>query len=253
MNVKLFKPKVFSLRLFSFFIALFMLSCNKDEGEDTAVNIDANGFWVASETTTGNCSGSMSTETKTMIYSIAQNGNDFTITFYPAENKVDGKLIGNKISWNGTIPTSSGNTAMNFAGEVDNTGTTVTGNGNWTWSSETFQCSGSVKVNAQKVVAQTADFSGNWQGTWQSEESSYSGTFSVNAVQNDNLLSGSINVPEIGLSNADLTGQVSGNIVFFGDIAGTIKFVGRLNNNTGAGDFAYPDFQEEGSWTGTRQ
>jgi hypothetical protein len=29
--------------------------------------------------------------------------------------------------------------------------------------------------------------------------------------------------------------------------------LGMLNNNSGSGDYAYPDYQDEGSWTGTKQ
>jgi len=234
-------------------LVLILSSCKKDEGGNTELNLDVNGFWIATESITGNCSGSTTTETETEIFSITQNGNDLAITVYPIDKELVGKLVGNKLTWRGTIPTSSGNTTMDFSGTINNSGNGVTGSASWTWSSSSFQYSGTTQVSGEKVVAETADFSGDWQGTWQSEESSYNGTFSVSVVQNDKILSGTIDVPEIGLSDADLTGQVSGNVVFFGDIEGNIKFVGTLNNNSGSGDYAYPGYSDEGSWTGTKQ
>ncbi len=239
-----------------FLLLIFTLiasSCSKDENENSDLNLDVNGFWISNLSITGNCSGSETTETKTEIYSIAQSGNELKVTVYPIGTEMSGVISGNKISWNGTVPTSSGNSTIDFSGTVNKTGDGVTGSATWTWSSSTFQCSGTTQVSGEKVVAETADFSGDWQGTWQSEEYQYNGTFSVSVIQHNKLLSGTIDVPEIGLLNADLTGQVSGNVVFFGDIEGNIKFVGLLNNNTGAGDYAYPGYQDDGSWTGTKQ
>ncbi|MDF1549802.1 MAG: hypothetical protein P1P88_18385 [Bacteroidales bacterium] len=253
MKVKSFKISklLFVLNLFFIFAILFS-SCKKDD-DNVGVQIDVNGFWIATETVSDNCSGSVETETKTEIFSVKQNADKLTITFYPIDKEMVGTLVGNTIKWNGTLPTSSGNTTMDFSGTVNSNGTEVTGSASWTWSSTTFECSGTTQVDASKVVAETANFAGDWQGTWQSEEGSYSGTFSVTVIQNDKTLSGKINVPEIGLSNADLTGEVSGNVVFFGDIEGTIKFVGILDNNSGSGDYAYPDYYDDGSWTATKQ
>jgi len=241
-----------ALSLIFVFVILFS-TCTKDDDNNAGVQLDVNGFWIATEIVTGNCTGSVETETKTEIFSVVQNADKLTITVYPIDKEMSGTLIGNTLKWNGTLPTSSGNTTIDFSGTINATGNEVSGSSSWTWSSSTFQCSGTTLVDASKVVAETANFAGDWQGTWQSGESSYNGTFSVSITQNDKTLSGKINVPEIGLSNADLTGLVSGNVVFFGDIEGSIKFVGTLNNNSGSGNYAYPGYYDEGSWNATKQ
>ncbi len=249
-------PKIskfhFVLSIFFSIIILFSY-CKKEDENTTDLSINVGGFWIASETITGDCHGSVETETVTEIFSAVQTGNKLKITIYPITKELNGTLNGDVVTWNGTIPTSSGNTTIDFSGKANSEGSDISGSASWTWSTSGFQCNGTTRINATKVTTATADFSGSWEGSWQSEEASYSGTFSVSVVQEGETLSGTINVPEIGMSNADLTGQVSGNVVFFGDVAGIIKFVGTLINNQGSGDYAYPTMPDEGSWTATKQ
>ena len=236
-------------------IALVLVSCKKDD-ETSQVTLNIEGFWIAQETTTGDCSGSQATETKTSIYSVEKGtGNAITVTLYPRETELAGTLIGNEIEWGGTIPTSSGSMLLDFNGTVNNTGQTATGSGTWTWSSNSssYECSGTVSVTGSKVIVETVDFTGNWQGTWESEEYNLDGTFSVQVTQSGSTLSGTIDVPEIGLDNAALKGQVNGNVVFFGDVGDIIKFVGLLNGTTATGAYVYPSYSDDGEWTATKQ
>ncbi len=236
-----------------FIIIVIFSSCKKDENIEPVQISDLSGFWIISETITGNCHGSVETEQKTEIFSIYQQDSKLTITIYPNGDILKGTVEGDKISWEGTIPTVSGKTDIDFTGTATNNGNQAAGTASWEWNSDTYNCSGTTKISGEKVIQETADFSGEWEGTWKSEENSADGTFSANVTQNDTILSGTIDVPFLDISNASLKGFVSGNVVFFGDIEEKIKFVGIMNENTGEGTYSYMSLSDEGSWTGTKQ
>ena len=244
------------LRRYSYLLLLLIIlfsSCKKDENITPETIIDVNGFWIANETVTGNCSGNTETETKTSVYAIEQQESKLKIIFYPNGDKIDGTIEGNKITWNGTIPTVSGKTDIDFTGTATSNGNQADGTANWEWYSDTYNCSGTTKISGNKVIKEHANFAGEWTGKWESEENPADGTFSANVTQNDTILSGNIDVPFLDISNASLKGFVSGNVVYFGDIDEKIKFVGILNGNTGEGTYSYMSLSDEGSWTGTKQ
>lgn len=241
-------------------ILIVFSSCKKDNKNiipdadtDPVTVTDISGFWIANETITDNCSGTEETEQKTEIFAVEQLNNNLKITIYPTGDILDGTIDGDKISWEGTIPTVSGKTDIDFTGTVTNNGNQAVGTSSWQWYSDTYSCSGTTKISGEKVVQETADFSGEWEGTWISEENPVDGTFSANVTQNDTILSGTVDVPFLGISNASLKGFVSGNVVFFGDIEDKIKFVGIINENAGEGSYSYMSLSDEGSWTGTKQ
>jgi hypothetical protein len=97
------------------------------------------------------------------------------------------------------------------------------------------------------------NFEGEWNGTWESEDNWYEGTFSASVIQVNNLLSGTISVPEIGMVDAALQGKVSGNVVYFGDINKIIQFVGLLGNETATGEYSYMSSTDDGSWMAERE
>lgn len=231
---------------------LFQTSCKKDENNHPAASVDISGFWIVEEESTGNCSGTNETEYATEIYSIKQTGSSLEITLYPNGDILNGQIRGNKIDWAGTIPTVNGNLDISFSGTVTSDGSEVEGLANWEWYDDSYSCSGTSEALGEKVVADTVDFSGTWNGAWESEENYIEGTFTANVSQSNGELSGTISVPEIGMENATLTGMVNGNVVFFGDVDGKIKFVGRLNDQVASGEYSYMALTDEGSWSATK-
>ena len=249
--IKLKKRYIISC-LFLLTIVVFS-SCKKDDDGIQKLPEDISGFWIIAETITGNCHGSVETEQKTEIFSINQQDSKLIITIYPNGDKLNGTIDGDNISWKGTIPSGSGKIDIDFTGTATNNGDKATGTASWEWYSDTYRCSGTNVLIGNKVTVVTANFEGVWNGTWNSEENPVDGTFSANVTQTGTVLSGIINVPYLGLSNASLKGLVNGNVVFFGDVDDKIKFVGIVNGDAGEGTYCYMSLSDEGSWTGTRQ
>ncbi len=236
-----------------FIVMIIMLaSCKKDDNDIQGTAEDVSGFWIISETITGDCHGSVETEQETEIFSIEQTNNNLKITVYPNGDQLNGTINGEKISWSGTLPTSSGNMDITFSGNCSNSGTNASGNASWEWYSNTYNCSGTTVLTGNKVTSENANFEGEWNGSWDSEENSVDGIFSANVTQTGTTLSGTIDVPYLGLTNANLKGLVNGNVVFFGDVDDKIKFVGTLNEDSGEGTYSYMSLNDEGSWQATR-
>jgi uncharacterized delta-60 repeat protein len=100
---------------------------------------------------------------------------------------------------------------------------------------------------------QLGDMDGAWDGTWVSRVTSgLDGSFEARVVQSGTSLSGSIDIPFIGLQDATLTGTVSGSQITFGDIDHTITFVGSVNGDRSSGTFSLPSYDEQGTWTADR-
>jgi photosystem II stability/assembly factor-like uncharacterized protein len=94
--------------------------------------------------------------------------------------------------------------------------------------------------------------SGAWEGTWQSNQGA-SGTFSVDLTQQGTTLSGSISVPDVGLSNAALKGTIDGTTIVFGDINDTITFTGTITDDSSAsGTYNNPVLDDDGTWQATK-
>lgn len=229
-------------------IALFV-SCNKDEDDNQQKTLDINGFWIIQEDITGNCSGSLETEKDIEFYSVGQSGKNLEITLYPNGHIIQGHLDGNTLTWSGTIPTINGDLDIDFSGTVNAEGDEINGESDWQWYNDSYNCSGTTVTTGSKVVGDDIDFSGNWNGLWESEENNIEGGFSANISQDGNNLGGTISVPEIGLENAALSGMVHGNVVYFGDVGGVIKFVGVLKDEQASGGYSYNSLSDEGEWT----
>ena len=98
------------------------------------------------------------------------------------------------------------------------------------------------------------DVSGPWTGDWSSlTNSGLSGSFSLSVVQTDSVLTGTITVPYIGLSDAELTGTIAGNNMTFGDISNTITFIGVVNESGALafGIYSYTALGDNGTWSAT--
>ncbi len=230
-------------------LVVLFVSCNKDEVDNQQKTLDINGFWIMQEDVTGNCSGSSETENNTEVYSVRQSGSDLEITLYPNQDIIQGRLDGNVLSWSGTVPTINGNLDIDFSGTVNAEGNEINGEGDWQWYNDSYNCSGTIAASGSKIIGEDIDFSGNWNGLWESEENNIEGGFSANISQNGNSLGGTISVSGIGMENATLSGMVHGNVVYFGDVGGVIKFVGILKDGLASGGYSYNSLSDEGTWT----
>jgi len=231
---------------------LMFSSCEKDNNNNNITALTIDGFWIVDETVTDNCSGITETGQQTEIFSVEQHNNDLTVTLYPNGDVVNGTINHSNITWEGTLPSGSGQLDIDFTGTVSGNGNQIHGTADWIWHSDSYQCSGTTVMSGNKVLEESLNFEGEWNGTWESEDYSYEGIFSANVTQVNSLLSGTISVPEIGMYDAALEGIISGNVVYFGDIDEIIQFVGILENNTATGTYSYMSSTDEGSWIAER-
>ncbi len=247
------KPNNDLFKLACLLLLIIFSSCEKEENSDIKdVKRDISGFWIVNETIVGNCSGTTKTDQKMEIFKIKQQDNNLKVTIYPNGDEIDGTIDGTKISWEGTLPSGKGKVDISFTGTITDNNK-AKGTATWEWYKGTYRCSGTTTLNANKVITKKVNFEGKWTGTWTNKDNSISGTFSANVTQTDTLLTGTIDVPLINLTNEDLKGFVSGNVVYFGDINNKIKFIGTINEDSGIGTYSYMSLSDEGSWTGTRQ
>jgi hypothetical protein len=216
--------------------------------------LDLTGTWSVQQTITGNCPGEDYPFTESYMAECVQNGNDLTLTSTSNGASFVGTIAGNAITLTGAIPTGDGVTSVNFSGTVSSDGNTVTGAATWTWTDGIRTCSGTGSNTMVKANASTSiSVAGTWQGAWQSNASGLTGTFSTNITQQNSALSGTINVPEIGMSGAPLKGSVNGNILTFGDIDDRITFTGTVAGESAAsGTYTYPSLYDNGAWQGNK-
>lgn len=95
------------------------------------------------------------------------------------------------------------------------------------------------------------DATGTWSGTWQSSVYGISGTFSADIEQSGSVLTGTIDVPYIGMQGATLKGSVHGTTITFGDIDNTITFSGTVTGSSGSGTYIFPSLGDNGTWEGS--
>jgi len=95
------------------------------------------------------------------------------------------------------------------------------------------------------------DVAGVWQGTWQSDVYPTSGSVSAEFTQDGSNISGTIDIPEIGFDDVQLTGTITENSLAFGDINETIQFSGTVAADTASasGSYANPGADDQGTWT----
>ena len=94
---------------------------------------------------------------------------------------------------------------------------------------------------------------GKWNGTWESSVYGLGGHFTTNIIQQSSTLSGSINIPDIGMFDADLKGTVDGNTITFGDIEDQITFTGTVSGDSSSGTYIYPSLSDNGTWQATKE
>ena len=216
--------------------------------------LNLTGTWSVQETITGNCPDEDYPYTNTYMAAFGQTGNHLTFTSTSTGTSLSGTISGNSITLTGTRPSEDGTISINFPGTVSSDGNTVTGTATWTWTDGSYTCSGTTAVTMARVVqSTTVNVTGTWQGSWQSSAHNINGTFATNITQQGSVLSGTINVPEIGMSGADLKGTVNGNIITFGDIDEKITFTGTVSGESAAsGTYIYPSLTDNGAWQGNK-
>ena len=97
-----------------------------------------------------------------------------------------------------------------------------------------------------------APFYGQWNGMWNSTEYPGSGYFSAKVGQNSSELGGVIDIPYIGLNEAELAVSINGSEIDFGDIDGQINFRGTVEGNRAWGNYNYQNGRDVGTWEAVR-
>ncbi|MEJ2054478.1 MAG: hypothetical protein P8X42_11210, partial [Calditrichaceae bacterium] len=213
---------------------------------------DMSGAGLAEETITGDCPGDNYPITRFEIFEITQTENDLSVKLAGSDESFTGTFSGSQVTWTMAVDEDDGTLNIEFTGKISGDGLTINGEAEWIWTSEdeTSSCGGSTAVQAKKLLSPSVDVTGVWDGTWTSTAHQINGSFSVNLVQDSSILTGYIDIPDIGLYNAALKGAVSGDYVTFGDIDDIIKFTGTIGSDTisASGAYIYPGYGDQGSW-----
>jgi CSLREA domain-containing protein len=93
-------------------------------------------------------------------------------------------------------------------------------------------------------AASRADISGSWSGTWESKDGISGGSVSANFDQSDTSFIGSVTIGNsLCISNADVSGTVSGSGISFGVVSGasTITFAATVTLNSMDGTYRVLD------------
>ncbi len=242
------------LKRISLIFLLFLFSCNEDNKTTDPASFDISGIWIISEEITGNCEGSTYPEFVRDVFEVTQVGNNITMVQSSSGQELTGTISGSRIVWSGVLEENSGANTISFIGNVLNNGDSIAGNANWTYSKDTYNCSGTAKVTAFKSGNISVNFTGIWKGTWSSNENDITGDFIADITQTDNSLTGTIDVLDIGLVGAELTGSVAGSFFTFGDIDKMIEFTGIIGTDTmkASGNYKYDAMADNGTWQATK-
>ncbi len=97
---------------------------------------------------------------------------------------------------------------------------------------------------------QVMDVSGPWTGTWESTTYSNSGTLTAMITQNGANISGTIDIPDAGITNLQVTGTVTDNSMAFGDLSDQVQFTGTIAADTmsASGTYTNSSQSDQGTW-----
>jgi len=256
--MKLRIKKIIISSIISFFLLIIACGGGGDGGSNGGglqePLTDLSGIWSVQETQNGNCEESIYPQYETYIATVGQTGNDINMTYTSDSetHNISGTISGSNLTWEETRTDDDSTTSINFSGTVSDDGDTITGSATWTWTDDSYTCSGTTEITATRVTESSVNVTGTWEGTWQSPVHSLSGTFTTNIEQQSSTLSGSIDVPEIGMFDANLKGTVDGNIITFGDIEDRITFTGTVAIDSSSGTYVYPSLNDNGTWQATK-
>jgi hypothetical protein len=221
---------------------------------NTPAQVDLTGTWQTEEVVSGNCSGEDYPYTEIHVYTGTQQGD--TVTMREEAQGIDftGTVSGYTLSAHTTVPDGSGTLSINFTCACAENGQSFSGSGKWTYQEAGYSCSGTTQVTGTRLAEVQVDATGSWSGEFTSTEyAGVSGTFAADIADTGGQLTGTISVPYIGMSGAELTGTVDGSVITFGDIDHRITFSGVVTAaGTASGSYVYDFMGDEGSWTADR-
>ena len=248
--------KFFLISFLTILLLILGISCDKDGTKingPSAPATDLTGVWIVNKILNGNCQGSNYPAYEMDIVKISQATNTLNIYLFSADTTINGSISGRQVTWRANTIEDGNTTSINFKGTASTDGKTITGSATWKWSNGNYTCSGTGAVNANKSAESMAKVSGKWEGTWESSAHNMNDVFNVNIIQQDSILTGSIDIPDIGLFDAALKGLVVGNLISFGDIDKSINFTGIVVHDSIAnGIYSYPAQHDNGSWKAVR-
>ncbi len=240
----------------------FLAGCGGSGGSDgpgatnTPAQVDIAGIWQVEETVNGNCGSTDYPYSGTLAYTVTQQNSSVTIRNNLEGTVMQGTLSGYTLTFNGTTPDGDGSITISFTGQCSQDGLSFQGTGQWTYAEPGYTCNGTTQITGTKPSSSQVDTSGDWAGQYASHENVINDTFSASITDDNGVLSGTLTVPMIGLSDAPLTGTVEANIISFGDIDGLITFVGVVTNGgvDAYGSYIYANgFEDKGTWQASRQ
>jgi sugar lactone lactonase YvrE len=237
---------------FSLVLSLFLgVSCDKKNNITQQEEFSGNlsGVWIADEVINGTSTSGNYPRTRVEIFNIIQSSNSFKIIINSNDTST-GTLSGNTIKWKGSRVENDAVLTIDFSGQIAADSKSFTGTANWTSKSSSYSESGTVTISAWKNQNRKLKLSGQWQGTYNSFNGYGDGNFSVNIKQTESVLSGTITLPSLSLTEEEITGKVIDNCWSFGDIKGRIKFVGIMDNDSlhFRGSYTYASY-DEGKWS----
>jgi hypothetical protein len=240
--------------LFISLLVLFLaISCKKSSNnpvlEDAAV--DLKGTWIIEQIINSDSQSGTYPQTKIEICTINQSGNSLeVISQYDTST---GQLNGRNLQLTRTFPEGSGKTTIIFSGTASDDGKTFSGTATWTWSDGTSSISGTANISAWKNQNRVMQLTGQWEGTYTSYEGYGNGSFTVSLVQAGTILSGTIDIPNLGIEEEEISGSVLDNCWSFGDINNTISFIGIMGEDSlhFKGNYSYSSY-DEGKWEAVR-
>ncbi|MBN1407833.1 MAG: hypothetical protein JW956_08595 [Calditrichaceae bacterium] len=246
------KRNLIAAILILIYSSILLYYCSDDKKSPTGGSPDdISGNWIAEETIyeDGDTADPI---VRFEIFAIVHSENVLEIEIVGTDNSFTGTISGNKINWSTDITEQDGITSISFEGTVSSDGLSISGSAGWTWvnTEDSESSSGTTEVSANKLLESAYDVSGLWNGSWASTTYQLSDNFTVNIVQNSSILTGSIDVPYIGLHSAVLKGAISGSNITFGDIEDIITFKGIIESDSisASGTYSFPGYNDEGSW-----
>ncbi|MFZ5571797.1 MAG: hypothetical protein ACOZF0_15460 [Thermodesulfobacteriota bacterium] len=232
-------------------------ACSSDDAEVTGWTTDQQGgitgIWDSEETVSGNCAGEQYPFTIYDTYQVEQSGSSLTVRIQSKSAEVSGTINGNWITWKGSFPADGGTLSIDFSGTLVSENR-ISGTATWEWAGNGTSCNGTTQITASREEqAGQWDASGWWQGSWASGLFGIKGGFTAAITQQGATLTGTINVPDIGIENEPLKGTASGSSIVFGDVNDRIIFSGELSGTTtAAGTYRYPGILDSGTWNAVR-
>ena len=109
-------------------------------------------------------------------------------------------------------------------------------------------------VTAITSAGTSSGLTGTWAGIARSSVYNSTSSFTAHLIQEGSTLRGSVTIPDLDMVNANLTGNVSGDALTFGDIGGRIVFTGIVSadGNTASGPYTNDELDDYGTWQITR-